>query len=98
MLRHTAASLMSDAGVPIEVAADQLGHRDTRMLSLHYRHRVRPPSMPATRSNIFWKRDRSNSARPADRDRGEHSLRNWYISPVASPLDIARRAPPRLPS
>lgn len=41
-LRHTAASLMSDAGVPLEVVADQLGHRDTRMASLHYRHRVRP--------------------------------------------------------
>ena len=41
-LRHTAASLMSDAGVPVERLADQLGHRDTRMASLHYRHRVRP--------------------------------------------------------
>lgn len=41
-LRHTAASLMSDAGVALEVVADQLGHRDTRMASLHYRHRVRP--------------------------------------------------------
>lgn len=42
MLRHTAASLLSDAGLPIEELADQLGHRDTRMASLHYRHRVRP--------------------------------------------------------
>ncbi len=42
MLRHTAASLMADAGVPIEEVADQLGHRDTRMASLHYRHRIRP--------------------------------------------------------
>jgi integrase len=42
MLRHTAASLMADAGVPLEKVADQLGHRDTRMASLHYRHRVRP--------------------------------------------------------
>ena len=41
-LRHTAASLLSDAGVPLEVVADQLGHKDTRMASLHYRHRVRP--------------------------------------------------------
>jgi integrase len=40
-LRHTAASLMSNSGVPIEVVADQLGHRDTRMVSIHYRHRVR---------------------------------------------------------
>jgi integrase len=42
MLRHTAASLMADAGVPIEEVADQLGHRDTRMASLHYRHRIKP--------------------------------------------------------
>ena len=42
MLRHTAASLLSDAGLPIEELADQLGRRDTRMASLHYRHRVRP--------------------------------------------------------
>jgi integrase len=42
MLRHTTASLLSDAGVPLEVVADQLGHRDTRMASRHYRHRVRP--------------------------------------------------------
>jgi len=41
-LRHTAASLLSDAGVALEDVADQLGHRDTRMASLHYRHRVRP--------------------------------------------------------
>jgi integrase len=42
VLRHTAASLMADAGVPIEEVADQLGHRDTRMASLHYRHRIKP--------------------------------------------------------
>jgi integrase len=41
-LRHTAASLLSDAGIPLEDIADQLGHKDTRMASLHYRHRVRP--------------------------------------------------------
>jgi len=41
-LRHTAASLLSDAGVALEDIADQLGHKDTRMASLHYRHRVKP--------------------------------------------------------
>lgn len=41
MLRHSAASLMSDAGVPLERIADQLGHKDTRMLSAHYRHQLR---------------------------------------------------------
>lgn len=41
-LRHTTASLLSDAGIPLEDIADQLGHKDTRMASLHYRHRVKP--------------------------------------------------------
>ncbi len=41
-LRHTAASIMSDAGVPLEQIADVLGHETTRMLDLTYRHRVRP--------------------------------------------------------
>lgn len=40
-LRHTAASLLSDAGVPIEVLADLLGHTTTAMLEGVYRHRVR---------------------------------------------------------
>jgi integrase len=40
-LRHTAASLLSHAGVALEDIADQLGHKDTRMASLYYRHRVR---------------------------------------------------------
>lgn len=42
LLRHSAASLMADAGMPIEQVADQLGHRDLRMLQRHYRHRLRP--------------------------------------------------------
>jgi integrase len=42
LLRHSAASLMADAGMPIELVADQLGHRDLRMLQKHYRHRIRP--------------------------------------------------------
>lgn len=42
MLRHSAASIMSDAGVPLERIADQLGHKDTRMLAAHYRQRIRP--------------------------------------------------------
>lgn len=42
MLRHSAASIMSDAGVPLERIADQLGHKDTRMLSAHYRQSIRP--------------------------------------------------------
>lgn len=42
LLRHSAASLMADAGMPIELVADQLGHRDLRMLQRHYRHRIKP--------------------------------------------------------
>ncbi len=41
-LRHSAASILSDAGVPLEVIADVLGHTNTRMLELTYRHSVRP--------------------------------------------------------
>ncbi len=41
-LRHTAASNLSAAGVPIEQVADVLGHTDTAMLMEVYRHAVRP--------------------------------------------------------
>ena len=40
-LRHTAASMLSDAGVPIEELADFMGHTTTAMLEQVYRHRVR---------------------------------------------------------
>lgn len=39
-LRHSAASLLSAAGVPLEDVMDLLGHTDTRMLERVYRHRV----------------------------------------------------------
>jgi integrase len=41
-LRHSAASLLSAAGVPLEEIADVLGHVGTRMLEQHYRHQTRP--------------------------------------------------------
>ena len=41
-LRHTAASVLSDQGVPLEHIADLLGHVDVTMVSQTYRHRVRP--------------------------------------------------------
>jgi integrase len=41
-LRHSTASLLSAAGVRLEVIADILGHTSTRMLEQHYRHQVRP--------------------------------------------------------
>jgi integrase len=40
-LRHTAASLLYDAGVPKERIAEILGHADTRMLDQVYRHPLR---------------------------------------------------------
>lgn len=39
--RHSAASLLYDAGMPLDAIADLLGHQSTRMLEQHYRHRVR---------------------------------------------------------
>jgi integrase len=41
-LRHSAASLMNDAGTPLELIADVLGHSSTSMLDRHFRHRIRP--------------------------------------------------------
>jgi integrase len=38
-LRHSAATLLIEADVPIHQVADMLGHKDTRMLAKHYRHR-----------------------------------------------------------
>ncbi len=40
-LRHTWASLSVMNGVPLLVVADNLGHKDTRMLELHYGHMSR---------------------------------------------------------
>jgi integrase len=39
--RHSAASLLYDAGMPLDAIADLLGHASTRMLEQHYRHRSR---------------------------------------------------------
>lgn len=41
-LRHTWASLMSEAGLPTHDIIDQLGHATTAMLFKHYRHRTDP--------------------------------------------------------
>jgi integrase len=38
VLRHTWASLAVMAGVPLMVVAKNLGHRDTRMVEMHYGH------------------------------------------------------------
>jgi integrase len=42
-LRHTCATAMVEAGVPLSNAADQLGHRNEAMLANTYRHRRRAP-------------------------------------------------------
>lgn len=39
-LRHTAASILSDDGTPLEQIADLLGHVDTSMLERVYRHNI----------------------------------------------------------
>jgi integrase len=41
-MRHTAASLLSADGVPLELVADVLGHDGTRMVAQVYRHAVAP--------------------------------------------------------
>lgn len=38
-LRHTATTLIADAGLSADRLADLLGHKDTRMVFGHYRHR-----------------------------------------------------------
>src|SRR5918998_2858175 len=48
-MRHSAASLMSAAGVPLELVADVLGHDSTRMAALVYRH-VLAPTVEAGRA------------------------------------------------
>ena len=40
--RHSACSLLCDAGVPLEHVADVLGHESTRMASQVYRHAIAP--------------------------------------------------------
>ncbi len=50
-LRHTAASLLYDAGVAKERIADILGHADTRMLDLVYRHPSRGGAHPRSRAD-----------------------------------------------
>lgn len=41
-LRHSAVSLMSAAGVPIEAIADQVGHQNTRTTQSVYQHILNP--------------------------------------------------------
>jgi integrase len=47
-LRHSAASILSASGVPIEQIADVLGHSGTRTTSAVYRHLIEPTVRSAT--------------------------------------------------
>ena len=54
-LRHSAASILSAAGVPLEEVADVLGHDGTRMTALVYRHAVTPSVSAAARMGTLLK-------------------------------------------
>lgn len=41
-LRHTHASILSDAGTHVEALADRMGHRDSRTTLTYYRHQITP--------------------------------------------------------
>jgi integrase len=41
-LRHSFVSLLSDAGVPVEMISQLVGHRGTSVTEIVYRHQIRP--------------------------------------------------------
>ncbi len=51
-LRHSYASSLVQAGVSLSVVAEALGHRDTRMVSLHYGHLAPSHVADAIRANL----------------------------------------------
>ena len=51
-IRHTFASLLVTAGVPLAFVADALGHADTRMVSKHYAHLAPNVVHDAIRANL----------------------------------------------
>lgn len=63
-MRHTAASLLIDAGLPLELVAQTLGHKSTRMVEKHYRHAQR-----AERSHHVAAMQSMFGAAPAKRKR-----------------------------
>lgn len=50
-LRHTYASALLNRGVPLIYVAEQLGHRDTRMVERHYGHLCRTAMASAIRGS-----------------------------------------------
>ncbi len=77
-MRHTAASLLSDDGVPLEHVADLLGHDGTRMVAQVYRHAVSPTvAVAADRMERLFGGARPGAAgsppgSPADQDDHEN--------------------------
>ena len=53
ILRHTWASLRIMAGMPLMVAAQVLGHSDTRMVEKHYGHLAQSFIREAVRSTAL---------------------------------------------
>ncbi len=51
--RHSAATLLSEVGIPIHDVADMLGHKDTRMLAKHYRHQRGVVDLTDGQSRMF---------------------------------------------
>jgi integrase len=51
-IRHTFASLLVTAGVPLAFVAEALGHSDTRMVSKHYAHLAPNVVHDAIRANL----------------------------------------------
>ena len=65
-LRHSAASISSAAGVPLERIADVLGHDGTRMTALVYRHVICPTIGSARIMGDLLAPGDSPTERPAD--------------------------------
>lgn len=64
LVRHSAASLLLDAGASIEDAADLLGD-DPQTLYRHYRHRVRPVAEAGLRMQALLASESFLGASPA---------------------------------
>ena len=86
-LRHTCATLLNDAGVPLELIADMLGHTTTAMLQQHYRHRVRPSADAALRmmDHIF----------PTQEDQPASSDSRSQMKSSSAAAETSRREPRR---
>ena len=50
-LRHTATTLIAASGTSADHLADLLGHKDTRMVFAHYRHR---DGLTVTAAADYW--------------------------------------------